>query len=286
MLNCCSYGAQLLLFNIVEIRCCVQQEELRALFEPHCPSGIADVHLQSGKGFAFVTPAEHHEAMKAQVRTPQIADLFLIGARILQREIDGQVTKSGAWLRIRFSTSKSKVWVGQIPPMVSNEQLQEAFSTFGVVDEAWVACDDHGSSKGHGWVVFQRKHCAAHAIAKCTEGMFLLGEAPRPIRVREYRDLDPLGVKGSGQRQQELLHPRFPQPGSPEVEMASKWRSIDLAEDEAKREIAEKFEKAREMMLNEEQVWLNQVVAKRSYPVCDVSVCIVVKTATRRTAKT
>ena len=52
--------------------------------EPHCPSGIADVHLQSGKGFAFVTPAEHHEAMKAQVRTPQIADLFLIGAHIAE----------------------------------------------------------------------------------------------------------------------------------------------------------------------------------------------------------
>lgn len=75
---------------------------------------------------------------------------------------------------MRFAANNSSVKVDNIHPLVSNELLGSAFSTFGEVENAVVVTDDRGKSKGYGIVDFARKPSAVNAIMQCKNAPFLL----------------------------------------------------------------------------------------------------------------
>ena len=77
-------------------------------------------------------------------------------------------------IKVRFAASSCSVKVSNLSPTVSNELLEEAFSTFGEVESAIVVTDERGKSLGYGTVDFARKASATSAIQRCRTGQFLL----------------------------------------------------------------------------------------------------------------
>jgi cold-inducible RNA-binding protein len=76
----------------------------------------------------------------------------------------------------------TRIYVGNLPYTIDNEQLAQLFSAFGNVVEASVVIDrDSGRSKGFGFVQMSDDDAARNAIASLNETM--LGN--RTIRVNE-----------------------------------------------------------------------------------------------------
>lgn len=66
--------------------------------------------------------------------------------------------------------SESKVYVGNFPFSVTQEELKKLFSQFGEITEATIISDKFsGRSKGFGFVTFAKKEDAEKAIAEMNE---------------------------------------------------------------------------------------------------------------------
>ena len=89
----------------------------------------------------------------------------------------------------------NKVYVGNLPFSFGQQELKDAFSSFGEITEASVITDKYsGRSKGFGFVTFADDASAQKAIAEMN-GKDLGG---REIKVSEAR---PPGEGGGGLRQ-------------------------------------------------------------------------------------
>lgn len=83
-----------------------------------------------------------------------------------------------------------KVYVGNLPFNVSNDQLKEIFSQYGEISEATVISDKYsGRSKGFGFVTFANDADADKAISemngKEVEGRALKVNEAKPLESRE-----------------------------------------------------------------------------------------------------
>ena len=63
----------------------------------------------------------------------------------------------GREVRVRPAAHKATAWVKNIPTLVHNDKLKEAFQRFGEVERAVVVVDDRGNSKGYGFVEFAQR---------------------------------------------------------------------------------------------------------------------------------
>jgi RNA recognition motif-containing protein len=69
-----------------------------------------------------------------------------------------------------MEVSESKVYVGNLPFSVGQQELKELFSEFGEISEVSVISDKFsGRSKGFGFVTFATKEDAEKAVAKMNE---------------------------------------------------------------------------------------------------------------------
>ena len=75
---------------------------------------------------------------------------------------------------MRFAASSCSIKVSNLSPVVSNELLEEAFSSFGEVESAVVGTDQRGKSLGYGIVDYARRGSATGAVQRCRNGQFLL----------------------------------------------------------------------------------------------------------------
>lgn len=81
----------------------------------------------------------------------------------------------------------NKVFVGNLPFRLSDNELKEAFSSFGEVTEAVIIKDRHsGRSKGFGFVTFTTDEAAQKAIAEM-DGKELQG---RSVKVNEAKPME------------------------------------------------------------------------------------------------
>lgn len=79
---------------------------------------------------------------------------------------------------------EKKLYVGNLPYTVKDEQLKELFSACGTVEEATVVSfKDSGRSKGFGFVTFADEAGAEKAVAEMN-GKDIEG---RPLKVSEAR---------------------------------------------------------------------------------------------------
>ncbi len=77
-----------------------------------------------------------------------------------------------------------KIYVGNLSFSVTDDELQQAFSTFGNVLSARVVMDKmSGRSKGFGFVEIEQDSAADDAVAKM-DGQTIAG---RPVRVSEAK---------------------------------------------------------------------------------------------------
>jgi cold-inducible RNA-binding protein len=89
-----------------------------------------------------------------------------------------------------------KLYVGNLPYNISDDQLQDMFSKFGTPDSAKVITDrDTGQSKGFGFVEFSNAEQARQALS--LDGTELGG---RSLKVNEARPKNEGGGGGGGGR--------------------------------------------------------------------------------------
>ena len=77
-------------------------------------------------------------------------------------------------MRVRFAAHGAALHVKYLNQHVSNEMLEETFSTFGDVERAVVVVDERGKPNGEGIVEFARKPGALAALKHITEGVFFM----------------------------------------------------------------------------------------------------------------
>ena len=95
-------------------------------------------------------------------------------AEAAKQALDGK-ERNGRFLRVRFASHGAALKVKHLPPFVSNELLEQAFSQFGPIERAIVIVDDRGKATSEGIVEFARKPGAQAAMQKVNNGVFLLG---------------------------------------------------------------------------------------------------------------
>jgi len=89
----------------------------------------------------------------------------------------------------------SKLYVGNLPFTVADQDLQEAFARFGNVASAKVIMDrDTGRSKGFGFVEMSNDEEAQSAI----QGMSGQSLGGRAVTVNEARPMEPRGGSRDG----------------------------------------------------------------------------------------
>lgn len=99
-------------------------------------------------------------------------------------------------VRLRYFVG-SKLYVGNLPFTVTDEDLREAFARFGTVASAKVIMDrDSGRSKGFGFVEMSADNEAQQAI----QGMSGQSLGGRAVTVNEARPMEPRGEGGGGRQ--------------------------------------------------------------------------------------
>ncbi|XP_033107015.1 paraspeckle component 1-like [Anneissia japonica] len=215
----------------------IEDEEFKKMFEKY--GEISEVFLNKQRGFGFIRldTRQNAEAAKAA--------------------LDG-TTRKGRQLRVRFATHGAALKVKHLPPLVSNELLEHAFSQFGIVERAVVIVDDRGKATGEGIVEFARKPGAQNALAKIKDGVFLLTSCLRPISVEVLEQKDEedglpeknLSKNQNYQRERDG-QPRFAPPSSFEFEWGLRWKEIYELETSQREQLEKQFEERREKLESE-----------------------------------
>lgn len=155
----------------------VSEEKLRELFAPfgelvHVKL-MLDKVTQSSMGYGFVKFAKPESAAAA-------IDA-LNGRQMDQKK-----------LRVGYShpRTEANVYVGNLKPSVTKEQLEELFRRYGPIIECKILVDhETGASKGCGFVKFENVNHAKDAIAGCS-GADLPDYSLRPLTVKFARKHD------------------------------------------------------------------------------------------------
>ncbi|XP_056137328.1 non-POU domain-containing octamer-binding protein [Lampris incognitus] len=227
----------------------VTEQEVEKLFSKY--GKPSEIFINKDRGFGFI---------RLETR---------ILAEIARAELD-DTSFRGRQIRVRFATHGAALSVKNLPEFVSNELLEEAFSSFGQIERAIVIVDDRGRPTGKGIVEYTSKPAARKALDKCGDGAFLLTAFPRPITVEpmeQFDDDEGLPEKIISKNQQ--FHkereqpPRFAQPGSFEYEYAMRWKALMEMEkqqyemvDRNMKDAQEKLEAEMEAARHEHQVML------------------------------
>ncbi len=85
-------------------------------------------------------------------------------------------------------STPNKVYVGNLPFSVNQEELKKLFSSYGEISEATVISDKFsGRSKGFGFVTFAKKKDADKAVSEMNDKDM----QGRPLKVSEAKPMDP-----------------------------------------------------------------------------------------------
>jgi len=97
-----------------------------------------------------------------------------------------------------MEVSESKVYVGNLPFSVTQDELKEAFSKFGEVTEVVLITDKFsGRSKGFGFVSFAKKDDAEKAVAEMNDKEF----QGRNLKVSEAKPMEERPMRSFGRRE-------------------------------------------------------------------------------------
>jgi hypothetical protein len=218
-----SHRARLFIASIHDM----SHNEFRDLFRPY--GEMKDAHVVKEKGIGFITLGFRYLAERAI------------------RDLDGKEIR-GKKILVRFSESSEAVEVTNLSDAVTNELLADAFSKFGDVAHAVVACDSRGKSLNYGIVRFENRQSVQRAIKSCSDGFYLLTASPKPVLVKEYVGKDEEeGVteakisKWHWVQRERSQPPRFSAPGTIEDMMAKKWMNLFHSQDRRKAELEQTF---------------------------------------------
>jgi len=138
------------------------------------------------------------------------------------------------------------LWVGGLPPVVTNEMLKEILLPWGELTHSVVAArttdDGKQVSAGYGFVLFKEKNATEQVLKEVSQGAFVVDNCVRPLEVSKARidnilegfaDKSPAGITARLQQKS----PHFAENKSDEYEAA--WAARKLR-NEAKASSTEK----------------------------------------------
>ncbi|XP_018602063.1 non-POU domain-containing octamer-binding protein [Scleropages formosus] len=212
----------------------VTEQEVEKLFSKY--GKPSEIFINKDRGFGFI---------RLETRTL---------AEIAKAELDDTPFR-GRQLRVRFATHGAALTVKNLPPFISNELLEEAFSMFGQIERAIVIVDDRGRPTGKGIVEYTAKPAARKALERCCDGAFLLTAFPRPLTVEpmdQYDEDEGLPEKLISKNQQYHKEreqpPRFAQPGTFEYEYAMRWKALMEMEKQQYEQVERNIKEAQEKL--------------------------------------
>jgi len=216
------------------------EEKFKELFKDYGQTHNA--FFQGQKGFGLISLEFIHQAQKAKM------------------ELDGKVMEGASRpLRVRFSSHPAALKIKNLAPTITNEFLEKAFSMFGKVERAVVACNEQGRSLCEGVVEFERKNSALQALQRVNSGAFLLTPGPRPIIAEqvEHRDeedgfSEETVKKNTDYYRDREAVPRFAPDGTFEAEFSQRWKQLYDLEKQQRDQLENQIKEARERLLEEE----------------------------------
>jgi hypothetical protein len=226
-----------------------KEEEIKEMFAKY--GTVVEFYLNAPKNFAFIRMDTRDGSHRAQL------------------ELDGK-TVHNRQIRVKRAPHPACIWVGKLPTTVSNDLLAEAFSIFGEIERAVVACDERGKARGWGLVEFKRKSSVANAVKRCTEGHLLLTSSFQPVKVEPWNFVDDeVGIDHKalagypGVEQQLNVPPRLSRPGELDHTFAEKWKKLFEEELKLKSDMKKIIADKRVALEQEQDLAIRDLYAKR-----------------------
>ncbi|XP_059534662.1 non-POU domain-containing octamer-binding protein [Myotis daubentonii] len=155
-------------------------------------------------------------------------------------------------------TQRSRLFVGNLPPDITEEEMRKLFEKYGKAGEVFIHKD-----KGFGFIrlvaTLKLVHVSVAGVErKPTIGydlIFLFPRFPRPVTVEPMDQLDDeeglpekLVIKNQQFHKEREQPPRFAQPGSFEYEYAMRWKALIEMEKQQQDQVDRNIKEAREKL--------------------------------------
>ncbi|CDO54686.1 hypothetical protein DV451_001571 [Geotrichum candidum] len=173
----------------------ITDEEFEELFKKYgviTSATLAKDAEGASRGFGFVN-FESHDAATAAVEALDGSELkgkkLYVGRAQKKYEREEELKKQHEAARIEKSNKYVGVnlYIKNLDDTIDDEKLREVFAPHGTITSAKVMTDDHGKSKGFGFVCFSTPEEATKAVAEMNQ--YMLAGKPLYVALAQRKDV-------------------------------------------------------------------------------------------------
>lgn len=173
----------------------VTDEEFEALFTQYGPITSATLSKDAegnSRGFGFVNFEGHVAASKAVDElndTEYKSKTLYVGRAQKKYEREEELKKQYEAARLEKSNKYLGVnlYIKNLDDSIDDDKLREAFAVNGAITSAKVMTDDHGKSKGFGFVCFTTPEEATKAVTEMNQ--YMLAGKPLYVALAQRKDV-------------------------------------------------------------------------------------------------
>lgn len=155
---------------------------------------MRDKFTNRSKGFAYVELSVLDDVPKVLSLNGQVPTFqsFPILVKASEAEKNFMAKQAADPTQIQVDNNTAKIYVGNLHPSISEEDVRSVFQNFGTVESMMLNRNEQGRSRGYGFVTFSSPEEASVALVK-GNGLELAGQCLKTGSVR-----DAVGGPGAG----------------------------------------------------------------------------------------
>lgn len=188
----------------------VKEEEFRELFEKYgaiTSASLAKDDNGVSRGFGFVNFVNHDSAAKA---VEELNDkeykghVLYVGRAQKKHEREEELRKQYEAARVEKASRYQGVnlYIKNLDDEIDDDKLRAEFTSFGTITSAKVMRDDHGKSKGFGFVCFSNPEEATKAVSEMNQQM--VNGKPLYVALAQRKDVRKSQLEASIQARNSL----------------------------------------------------------------------------------